>query len=236
MPEEGDTSGITPLNAGISKKDVIVCLPVLNEELSIEEMVGQIRNLGLDLLISDGGSVDNSLHIAERLGVHILHRPGKGKGYGMQQALEYASGIQKKYIVFLDCDMTYPVESIPDLLDKASHLQAAMVLGARNFKDMSLKSVLLNRMLVCLFNVFIGKGLSDPATGFRLLRINDFRHLLTEEGMLLELEISAVALRQGMSTGEVQIPYHPRRGESKLSFSDLADTWRVLFKLWRKKT
>ena len=204
----------------------IVCLPVYNEEEAISKMIDDIRALSRDLVITDGGSTDESLKIAELKGVKVLHRPGKGKGHGMIQAMQYAFDMKKDFIVYIDCDLTYPTDSIYSLLREAK--DADMVVGSRSYQNMSLKSKFLNYCLRILMLVLFFKYIKDAVSGLRVLRIEQYKYILRNQDMDLEIEMSAVSIRKGFKLKEID--YYTRVGRSKLSNKEIIRAFISLIK------
>jgi glycosyltransferase involved in cell wall biosynthesis len=198
---------------------ILVCLPTFREEQSIEKMIDQIGALGYPLVVTDGGSDDQTVLLARKKGIVVLLRPGLGKGAGIKQALEYAVAQSFEGICFLDCDLTYPVSSIP-LLESVFNEGCDMVSGARPFK----KIVFLNRCANVLFtsaiNILFKGRLKDTQTGMRILRTSSFNGKLTASGFDVESEINCLALKLKMEIREVDIDYHERVGESKVSIWD----------------
>jgi glycosyltransferase involved in cell wall biosynthesis len=219
----------------MTRKKTIVCLPVLNEELSIHKMIMTIQDLEYNLLISDGGSTDQSIPIAQNLNVPILYRKGKSKGYGMLQAIEYAYKKQIEIIVFIDCDLTYPIERIPDLVALLHDENLDMVVGNRDRNIMSLKSKFLNWLLVGFVNFLFNGSLKDPASGFRALRVKSFYGQLKETGMDLEIELSGFALRKNLKIKEIDVSYFTRVGESKLQLKDIIQALFTIFRVRFRK-
>lgn len=214
-------------------KNSIVCLCVLNEEDSIELMIDQIIKEGFQVIVSDGGSDDKSLKIAQSKPITLLHRPGKGKGYGMKQAMQYAFKHGKEYIVFIDCDLTYPTNRIGDLLLAAQ--DADISIGVRDPKNMSKKSRFFNWTLKIMVRLLYGKKLKDTASGFRAMRIESYINQLEGNGMVLELEISSMSLKKNYIIKEVDVDYYERIGTSKLAFRHYLDAaYTLLATKYRK--
>jgi glycosyltransferase involved in cell wall biosynthesis len=218
-----------------NKGSIIVCLPVFNEELSIGKMIADIKSLEYPLIVSDGGSSDQSIPIAKSLNIPILYRKGKGKGYGMLQAMEYAYEKGLDTIVFIDCDLSYPIDIIPDLVTLLHHENLDMVVGNRDRNIMSLKSKFLNWLLAGFVNFLFNGRLKDPASGFRALRINSFYGQLKETGMDLEIELSGFALRKNLKIKEIDVSYFTRVGESKLQLKDIIQALFTIFRVRFRK-
>lgn len=92
------------------KYDVSFVLPCLNEELTLEKTINEIKtvikenNLKAEIIVVDNGSSDNSFMIAKECGVNVFLC--KEKGYG--NALRYGfSKVCGRYIIMGDADTTY---------------------------------------------------------------------------------------------------------------------------------
>lgn len=202
---------------GYSK--MLVCLPTYQENACVVNMITSIRNLGFEVMVTDGGSTDGTPELAEAEGVQVLSRPGKGKGAGVIQATRYAAEKGFDYIAFLDCDMTYPVEALPTLY-QAMESGLDMAVAARDFQ----KIKWLNRMANILFSVVISllfwNKVGDSQTGMRALRVSKYNGLLTAENFDIESEIICKTLRKGYTFQEFPIDYLERVGESKVTIWD----------------
>ncbi|MCO5249475.1 MAG: glycosyltransferase family 2 protein [Chitinophagales bacterium] len=207
-----------------NQNDFLVVLPVLNEKEAIEKMILSIKKEEYPLIITDGGSTDGSIEIAERHQIEILHRPGKGKGYGLNMALNDALEKGYKYIVYMDCDMTYPVHQIRNLLEY--RYQYDMIVGNRNRENMTTKSKTLNTLITYILNFLFKIKLKDPASGFRVLNVNVFIDKIQEMGLAVEFDLLRIAYRNQLSIKEVKTDYYTRIGDSKLTVFEL---FKVIF-------
>ena len=215
----------------MNNESVIVCLPVFNEEKAIENMIAQLKELPFKIIISDGGSTDKSLQIAKKEAIDIFHRPGKSKGYGMLQAINLAQKNNIEYIVFIDCDLTYPVDKIPDLVSQIQSEKYDMVVGRRSTKSMSLKSKILNHILRNLIYLLFGGNLQDPASGLRVLRTESYCGNIKEIGMDLEIELTGFSLKKNLLVKEIEVDYYSRVGKSKLRLQDIIQALFTVFKV-----
>ena len=57
----------------------LICLPTYNEEKSIRPLAEKILKMGYDLVVTDGGSTDQTVSIARSMNITVLERKGKGK-------------------------------------------------------------------------------------------------------------------------------------------------------------
>ncbi|HID27147.1 MAG TPA: glycosyltransferase [Methanosarcinales archaeon] len=90
---------------------ISVIVPVLNEEKYLEPTLQAIKNqntnVPYELIVSDGGSCDSSLEIAEKYADKILSCSEKGIGIGRHTGAINARK-SSKYFVFIDSDTIIP--------------------------------------------------------------------------------------------------------------------------------
>lgn len=95
-----------PQTAAISLK-ISIIIPTLDEADSIAATLAALENLGAEIIIVDGGSVDRTISIAEKYNVKIL-RAKRGRGTQMQTGAAAATGdvlwfVHADTIVAPDC-------------------------------------------------------------------------------------------------------------------------------------
>jgi glycosyltransferase involved in cell wall biosynthesis len=203
------------------KQKSVICLPVLNEENAIGIMINQIKELNVDFFISDGGSSDKSISIAKNENVEIFYRKGKGKGFGIIQAIKQAQNMGKEFLVLIDCDCTYPVNMIELFIDTIGSENCDVVIGNRCMKEMTLKSKFLNKLLYFSVRILYGDGIQDPASGFRVIKISKFDEDYWDKEMLTEIEMSIDALNKKLKIKNIDIKYSKRVGDSKLKIANI---------------
>ncbi len=94
-----------------------IIMPVLNEEAVLEQQLYQLAQIGAshdyELLLVDGGSVDQTLIIAQRFG-RVIHAP-RGRALQMNRGAEAASG---DIYIFLHADTLLPEDAL-DVIEHA---------------------------------------------------------------------------------------------------------------------
>ncbi|MBX9722036.1 MAG: glycosyltransferase family 2 protein, partial [Candidatus Obscuribacterales bacterium] len=120
-----------------SKTDAVlfsVVMPVLNEEEALPVCIEKIRSTfskaGIDgeILVSDNGSTDRSVEIAEGLGVRVVHQALRGYGNAYIKGFAEARG---KYLIMVDADDTYDFSLIPEFLTRLEKGGFDFVTGSR---------------------------------------------------------------------------------------------------------
>lgn len=210
----------------------VVCLPTMNEAESIREMVGQIKAEGLDLFVVDAGSTDGTRDIAEELGVPVYDRDFPGKGAGLQKALDICAQQGYDQMAYIDCDLTYPVNRIPDMLQVAEDYD--MVIGARPMKQITFTHRVANVIYNNMINILFGGHYHDINSGLRVMRVSKFRGLLDAKDFDIEAQMCCRALKQKLRIKDLPIEYGDRTGSSKVAFRH---AFLIFFRiLWERVT
>ncbi len=227
----------TPLSgpaedAGLLKVSVVI--PCLNEEQNIERCVSgaldALRTAGLagEVLVVDNASEDRSAELAAAAGARVISEPRRGYGSAYLAGFAAARGT---YIVMADADLTYDFAEIPNFVARLD-AGAQLVMGNRmdNIRPGAmpwLHRYVGNPVLTGVLNLFFRTGVSDAHCGMRALRADVLDALdLRTTGMEFASEMVIRAAKAHLEIAEVDIEYHPRGGESKLS--SFRDGWRHL--------
>ena len=213
---------------------VSVVIPCLNEEVNIERCVREataaLEAGGLigEVLVVDNDSDDRSAELAAGAGARVVVEPRRGYGSAYLAGFAAARGT---YIVMADADLTYDFREIPSFVEQLS-AGAELVMGnrMRNIKPGAmpwLHRYIGNPLLTGLLNLFFRTGVRDAHCGMRALRRDVLDTLdLRTTGMEFASEMVIRAAKEHLAIAEVDIEYHPRGGESKLS--SFRDGWRHL--------
>ena len=208
-----------------SSPSVVVVIAALNEESGIGPSLAELR-LVLDhpkYLVVDGNSVDKTVKVAKNMGAEILFQDGVGKGLAIAQAIKYINSDDMKYVVFTDADYTYPVKSLPEMIQiLEENPEVGMVCGNRFTHSLRLgamKSLFYvgNRFLAWTQRFINGVNLNDPLTGLRVIRWQILKNWEPKsEGFDIEAEINHLVENKGYKIVEIPIQYRSRVGQKKL--------------------
>ncbi len=206
-----------------------VVIPAYNEENGIAEIACRVLSVGpdlkkagiekLELLVVDDGSKDRTAEVASQIsGVNLIRHPlNRGYGAALKTGFSKASG---DLIGFLDADGTYPPEYFPQLCLAAMN-GTDLVIGSRMAgadSQMPLTRRVGNFFFATLLSLLGRQKVTDSASGMRVFK----REILEQiyplpDGLNLTPVMSTRALHEGITIGEVPIPYSERVGRSKLS-------------------
>jgi glycosyltransferase involved in cell wall biosynthesis len=213
---------------------VSVVIPCLNEVDHIYECVSraframQAAAIDGEVIVSDNGSTDGSAEVARDAGARVVDEPRRGYGSAYLTGFAAARGT---YIVMLDADLTYDFADIPRFVEQLEG-GAELVMGNRldNIQPGAMHwahRYVGNPILTGILNLFFRTGVSDAHCGMRAIRSDALPRLdLRTTGMEFASEMVIRAGKVQLDIREIDIDYHPRAGESKLS--RFRDGWRHL--------
>ena len=200
---------------------ISVIIPVLNEEKSIQKVLEDIPGFVDAIIISDNGSTDNTVPIAESLGVQVVSEPERGYGAACLKALEHVPN-RTDILVFLDGDYSDYPEEMGLLLDPIVYHNYDVVIGSRMLNAESKKYLTPaarfgNWLSTKLIKLFWKYSFTDLGP-FRAVRYSSFQKLDMKDrnfGWTIELQIKAA--KHKLHAKEIPVSYRQRIGKSKIS-------------------
>ena len=224
---------------GATDLDVSVVLPVYNEVGHLAQEVKRIRaaleasGRTFEVIVVDDGSTDGSGEALESLeGIRLLRfRTNRGAGAARKAGTSAARG---RVVVWTDCDLTYPNDDIPRLVDTLDE-GWDQVVGARTSEKGTARALRVPTkwMIRRLASYLTDTKIPDLNSGLRAFRRDvgsQFLHLIPA-GFSCVTTITLAFLANGYSVQFVPIDYFPRAGRSK--FHWWTDTRRYLLQVVR---
>jgi glycosyltransferase involved in cell wall biosynthesis len=221
--------------------DVSVVLPVYNEAGHLAQEIKRIRSAleaspyRFEIIVVDDGSTDGPGVALDELGQTedlrvIRFATNRGSGSARKAGTRAARG---RVVVWTDCDMTYPNDEIPDLVDALEGYD--QVVGARTSEQGTARflRVPAKWFVRRLASYLTATKIPDLNSGLRAFRRDvglQFLHLLPA-GFSCVTTLTMTFLCNGYSVRYVPIEYAPRAGRSK--FHWWADTRRYLLQVVR---
>lgn len=233
------TADLVPADVAPRSVDVSVVLPVYNEVGHLAQEIKRIRTAldasgrTYEIIVIDDGSDDGSGEALDKIeGIRLIRfATNRGSGSARRAGTRAAAG---RVVVWTDCDLTYPNEDIPRLVDALDE-GYDQVVGARTSEQGTLRALrvpakwLIRRLASYLTDTKI----PDLNSGLRAFRRDvglQFVHLLPA-GFSCVTTITMTFLANGYSVRYLPIDYSPRAGKSK--FHWWADTRRYLLQVVR---
>jgi glycosyltransferase involved in cell wall biosynthesis len=211
---------------------VCVVIPAYNEGRAIGRVLQKAHTCGLDILVVDDGSSDDTASVARAAGVHLLvHETNQGKGAAIRTAIAWVLDQGYDAALFMDADGQHEPHEIAPFAQCFHATQADLVIGSRmhDNKAMPLVRKLSNRFSSALVSILAGARVTDSQSGFRLLSARLLTRLRDtgSSGFDFESEMIIDAIWEGLQYREVPISciyadekshYHPLK-DSLMFFS-----------------
>ncbi|MFD7227862.1 glycosyltransferase family 2 protein [Streptomyces sp. NPDC059881] len=199
---------------------VDVVLPCLDEAEALPWVLERIP-AGWRAVVVDNGSADGSPELARSLGATVVHEPRRGFGAACHAGLLAA---EADYVCFCDCDASLDPGLLPDFVRRVADGEADLVLGRRRPRTRDawpLHARAGNLALARLIRHRTGLPLHDLGP-LRAARRKDLLGLaLTDRRSGYPLQMVVRASDAGWRVTELDVPYLPRAGRSKVT-----GTWR----------
>jgi glycosyltransferase involved in cell wall biosynthesis len=200
--------------------DVDVVLPCLDEAEALPWVLERIPP-GWRAIVVDNGSTDGSDRIARGLGATVVHEERRGFGAACHAGLLAA---EAEYVCFCDCDASLDPGLLTGFVRQVAQGNSDLVLGRRRPQGRGAwppharaGNLALSRML----RRRTGLRLRDLGP-MRAARRDDLLALdLTDRRSGYPLQMVVRAADAGWRVTEVDVPYLPRSGKSKVT-----GTWR----------
>lgn len=221
--------------------ELTVVIPCLNEADTIATCVSKavraMREHGIDgeVVVSDNGSTDGSIELAEREGARVVATRERGYGHALMNGFASARG---RFAIMADADDSY---DLADLFKFVSGLRAGSELvqgcrlpagggrvlpGAMPFLHRWFGNPLLSFLARRMFR----SPIHDIYCGYRGLTLDLYRRLeLRCTGMEFATEMIVKSTLLGVRMGEVPITLHPDGRKAHGShLRTFRDGWRTL--------
>lgn len=191
-------------------------LPCLDEEQALPWVLGRLPE-GVRAIVVDNGSSDRSAAIAHELGALVVTEPRRGFGAAADAGLEAADA---PLVAFCDADASLDPAELPRLMALIERGEADLVLGRRRPITPGAwppHARVANLVLAARVSRRAGIRLHDLGP-MRVARTAPLRALGVRDrrsGYPLEMVLRAAAA--GWAIREVDVPYAPRAGRSKVT-------------------
>jgi glycosyltransferase involved in cell wall biosynthesis len=157
-------------------KKVVVVLPAYNAAQTLEKTYLEIpMDLVDEVILCDDASRDDTVAVANRIGIKHVIKHEKNKGYGGNQKSLYnkALDLGGDIVIMLHPDYQYTPKLIPSMVNIIGEDLYPVVLGSRILGKgalrggMPLYKFVFNRFLTASQNLLINYKLSEYHTGYR---------------------------------------------------------------------
>lgn len=208
---------------------VIVVMPAYNAAKTIERTYADIPSgVVSQVILVDDVSEDETVEIAQRLGLHVVvHVQNRGYGGNQKTCYLHALAAGADIVVMLHPDYQYDSTLIPELIRPIRQGRADLVLGSRFLNSgalaggMPLYKYLSNRFLTAAENLVLGRRLSECHTGFRAYSrrlLETIPFVLNSDDFMFDTEVIVQTVAFGFPIAEIAVPTRYFKEASSVNF------------------
>lgn len=210
-----------------TKDNVLIMVPAFNEQVSVGDVLDDLRTHGFHVLLISDGSTDHTARIGRARGVRVLELPiNLGVGGALRAGFKFARRHNFQAVVQVDADGQHPADEIENLIATANETQAHMVIGSRFISDDATMKVdgyrrLAMRVLSRSASSAANTPITDSTSGFRIIcepLLEQFTYHFANNYLGDTYESVISAGRAGYKIVEIPAALSPREhGESTAS-------------------
>lgn len=199
-------------------KKVIVVLPAYNAALTLQKTIEEIPyDIVDEVVFVDDNSTDNSVEVAERIGIKHIIKHAENKGYGGNQKSCYNKALELNgdIIVMLHPDYQYTPLLITAMVSIIGNNLYPVVFGSRILGKGALKGgmpvykYIANRFLTLFQNICMNQKLSEYHTGYRAFSrgvLESINYNQNSDDFIFDNEFVAQVFYKGYEIAEVTCP------------------------------
>jgi len=211
-------------------KKVVVVLPAYNAAKTLEKTYREIDfTIVDDVILCDDASRDNTVSLAQTLGISHIIRHETNKGYGGNQKSLYRKALEldADIVIMLHPDYQYTPLLIPSMVNIIGENLYPVVLGSRILGKGALKGgmplykYIANRFLTLTQNLLIGYKLSEYHTGYRAFSKEVLQSIAFErnsDDFIFDNEMLSQIIFKGFDIAEVTCPTKYFEEASSINF------------------
>lgn len=215
----------------ILNKKIIVILPAYNASKTLINTYNEIPfDIVDDVILVDDNSSDETIQIAEKIGIKHLIKHKSNLGYGGNQKTCYNKALELKadIVIMLHPDYQYT----PKLIHSMSYLIAnevyPVVIGSRILGNgaikggMPLYKYFANRFLTLSQNLLMGQKLSEYHTGYRAYSkdvLTSINFNKNSNDFIFDNQFLAQIFYNGFEIAEITCPTKYFEESSSINFS-----------------
>jgi glycosyltransferase involved in cell wall biosynthesis len=209
---------------------VLAVMPAYNAATTLERTVADIPAGSVqDVLLVDDCSRDDTVAIAERLGLRVI-RHAQNRGYGANQKTCYTAALETDadIVVMIHPDYQYDSRVIPNLVAFIQLGICDVVLGSRIRTreealagGMPIWKYLANRTLTVVENVALGQNLGDFHSGLRAYRREVLETISFRENsddFVFDTQFLVQCVYFGFRLGDIPVPVRYFAEASSIDF------------------
>lgn len=168
------------------KKELLIIIPVYNEEEAIGSLIDEMRAIGIeelgDILVINDGSTDQTQSIVESKQIKIISKPfNLGYGSTLQLGYKYATSKNYQYIIQIDGDGQHDLSNIKVVyvalvreIDRPDIVIGSRFLSEENEMETNLFKNIAISFFRKIIQFFTKQEITDPTSGLQGLNRSAF--------------------------------------------------------------
>ncbi len=202
------------------RRSTLVVVPAFNEAETVEWVVRGILASGLDVLVIDDGSRDDTAAVARSAGAAVVRLPmNLGVGGALRCGFRWALANGYDTAIQCDADGQHDPSELQRMLRVAQDNDAHLLVGTRfgsgdGFQATWLRRIPM-RLLARIASRAAGREMSDASSGLRVIReplLSEFARSYPVHYLGDTFEVLVLAGRRGYSVMETPVTMHERAG------------------------
>jgi glycosyltransferase involved in cell wall biosynthesis len=202
----------------IKNKKIIVVLPAYNAEKTLETTYNEIPfEIVDDVILTDDMSSDETVKVAQKIGIKHIIKHDFNKGYGGNQKTCYNKALELNadIVVMLHPDYQYTPKLIHSLCYLIANDIYPVAIGSRILGKGAVKGgmprykYVSNRILTFSQNLLMNQKLSEYHTGYRAFSkdvLESINYNLNSDDFIFDNQMLAQIFYKGFEVAEVTCP------------------------------
>ena len=172
-----------------NNRGTAILIPAYNEEKYIKEVIRGCFKYGLDIIIIDDGSTDNTMKAVKSISaprnlklVPLKHTVNKGKGQSLKTGFSHVIKNNYSGVITLDADGQHNTDEIKNFLRAIEKESPDLIIGDRlgNTRNMPFIRKATNIFTSWIISNIAGRKISDVQSGFRYISAKVLRNIKLE--------------------------------------------------------
>lgn len=202
----------------LKNKKIVVVMPAFNASKTLGSTYHEIPLLLVDeVILVDDASTDNTVEVAQKLGIKHILIHDKNKGYGANQKSCYQKALQldAHIIIMLHPDYQYTPLLIPAMVELLNTKLYDVILASRILGKgaliggMPYYKYLSNRVLTFIQNILLSQKLSEYHTGYRAYNAEVLKSINFEnnsDDFVFDNEVLSQIVMKNYKIAEISCP------------------------------
>lgn len=202
----------------IKDKKVVVVLPAYNAERTLEKTFNEIPfDIVDEVILVDDLSKDNTVDLAQKLGIKHIIKHDINKGYGGNQKSCYnkALSLGADMVIMLHPDYQYTPKLIHSMAYLIANEVYQVVFGSRILGNGALRGGMpwykygANRILTLIQNLLMNQKLSEYHTGYRAFSrqvLEAVNYNINSDDFVFDNQMAAQICFKGYDIAEITCP------------------------------